>query len=239
MRINLGLGYRRVSPFLGFCGVLATVTGVQAQESKPGVLIDKVVLRFTSPDTGGSEKPQFVFERELAFAARLEALADREYRPQDNQAFAERHVRGALEVQIAETLLGSHEVYPPIEAKELKVRIRAAKSALLQRVGGTIVLQAAADAEGVSSAEQTRWLERRARASLYLDRMVAPMLTPGETELRIAHRTTRTPFFGKPYHRISAALRRWYVAQRLRVAVRAFYEGARTRVSVIISTSTR
>jgi hypothetical protein len=60
------------------------------------------------------------------------------------------------------------------------------------------------------------------------------MLTPSDTELRIVHRTTRTPFTGADYEAIAPMLQRWYVAQRLNVAVRAFYEGARSRLQVTL-----
>jgi hypothetical protein len=70
---------------------------------------------------------------------------------------------------------------------------------------------------------------------LYLDRMVATMLTPTDTELRIVHRTTRTPFSAQPYEAIAPLLGRWYVAQRLNAAVRAFYEGARSRIKVTLA----
>jgi hypothetical protein len=63
--------------------------------------------------------------------------------------------------------------------------------------------------------------------------MVATMLTPSDTELRIVHRTTRTPFSAAPYETVAPMLQRWYVAQRLNTAVRAFYEGARSRLQVV------
>jgi hypothetical protein len=53
-------------------------------------------------------------------------------------------------------------------------------------------------AESLDPGELDSLLVRRARASLYLDRMVATMLTPSDTELRIIHRTTRTPFSRSP-----------------------------------------
>jgi hypothetical protein len=99
-------------------------------------------------------------------------------------------------------------------------------------VGGDAELERARLAEDIAPGEVDVLLARRARASLYLDRMVATMLTPSDTELRIVHRTTRTPFSGSPYEAIAPLLSRWYVAQRLNTAVRAFYEGARSRLQV-------
>jgi hypothetical protein len=110
--------------------------------------------------------------------------------------------------------------------------VRAAALSLAQQVGGQALLDEASAAEGIDAREITGLLSRRARASLYLDRMVAPMLTPTDTELRIVHRTTRTPFSARPYEDIAPLFARWYVAQRLNTAVRAFYEGARSRIKV-------
>ena len=60
------------------------------------------------------------------------------------------------------------------------------------------------------------------------------MLAPSETELRVVHRTMQSPFSSQPFVDVAVALRRWYVAQQLNNAVRAFYEGARSRIAVEI-----
>ena len=80
----------------------------------------------------------------------------------------------------------------------------------------------AAAAEGIDSREVTSILRRQARASLYLDRMVAPMLTPSDAELRNIHRVVQTPFRDRPYEEIEPALRRWYVGRRLNAALASF-----------------
>src|SRR5689334_3205717 len=72
-------------------------------------LLDRVVVRWTAPETGGVGKPQFIFQRELAFEARLESLADPEPEP---GSFHDRHVRAALDLHIGETLLASLPVTP-------------------------------------------------------------------------------------------------------------------------------
>lgn len=43
---------------------------------------------------------------------------------------------------------------------------------------------------------------RQARASLYLDKMIAPMLEPSEIELRDLWRTGTTPFKDLPFDRV-------------------------------------
>ncbi len=210
------------------------VSPARAQPA-PGVLLDRVAARFTSPETGGIARPRFVFERELAFEARLEALQDAGYRVSAEAPYLDRHVRAALERHMAEVLLGSLEITPEPSEAELEARAGAAQVSLVQQVGGPAALAAARDAEGISPGELRELLARRARASLYLDRMVATMLTPSDTELRIVHRTTRTPFSAQAYEDIAPLLRHWYIAQRLNVAVRAFYEGARSRIRVTLT----
>ncbi len=223
-RFRLAAWRRAVAGLIYFGSTLAW-----AQEP---VLVDRVVIRFTSPDTGGVARPRFVFERRLALLARLQALADPDFRRNPRADYLARHVRAALEQHIAEQLLSSYEIRPPPTEAELEVRLRAAHVSLLERVGGAGQFESAVRAEGLGVHEVTQLLAARARASLYLDRMVAPMLTPSETELRVVHRTTRTPFSSQPYEEIAEPLRRWYVSQRLSAAVKAFYEGARSRVAV-------
>ncbi len=196
------------------------------------VVVDRVAVRFTAPETGGIDRPQFIFERELAFEARLEALGDSSFRPSSEEPYLDRHVRAALERHMAEVLLCSLEITPEPTRSELAQRVRTARLTLAQQVKGDTELELASHAEGITPSEVSLLLARRARASLYLDRMVATMLTPSDTELRIVHRTTRTPFSGAEYETVAPMLQRWYVAQRLNAAVRAFYEGARSRISV-------
>lgn len=202
-----------------------------------GVLVDRVVVRFTAPETGGVNNPRFIFERELAFEARIDALGDTSFTPSPELPYLDRHVRGALERHMAETLLESLEITPEPGAAELEQRVRSARLGLREQLGGEDALARASQAEGIDGAEIQRLLARRARASLYLDRMVATMLTPSDTELRIVHRTTRTPFSGQPYEAVAPLLQRWYVGQRLSAAVRAFYEGARSRIKLTFTTA--
>jgi hypothetical protein len=197
--------------------------------------IDRVVARFTAPETGGVASPRFILERELAFEARLEALADSGFAVTVTKPYLDRHVRAALERHMAETLLESLEITPEPSPVDLHVRMRSARLALVEQVGGEGALSELQRAEGLDPKEIGPLLARRARASLYLDRMVATMLTPSDTELRIVHRTTRTPFSAQPYEAVAPLLARWYVGQRLNAAVRAFYEGARSRIKVAIA----
>jgi hypothetical protein len=212
--------------------LLGAVTLLLAPVGRADVPIDRVIARFTAPEIGGVGSPRFVLERELAFEARLEALADSSHHATPDEPYLERHAHAALERHMAETLLEGQEIAPEPTRAELDARVRAARVSLEQQVGGGRSLELAMAAEGIESGELYRLLWRRARASLYLDRMVASMLTPSDAELIIVHRTMATPFSGQPYEQVAPQLRRWYTAQRLNTAVRAFYESARSRITL-------
>jgi hypothetical protein len=207
--------------------VAALAPGAATAET---VVVDRTVVRFVAPETGGVRAPRFIHERELAFEARLEALAD----PERDAAgpYQPRHVRAALERHIAETLLASSRIDPPPSEVELARVSLAAQAMLAERAGGDEALQAAADAEQVGPAMVQRIAARQARASLYVDRMIAPMLQPTEAELRAAHRQSR--YRSLPYEEARPALRRWVVGQRLAAAVVAHYQEARARLAVTV-----
>jgi hypothetical protein len=200
--------------------------------SAPAALLDRVAVRWYAPETGGPQKPQFIFARELAFEARLESLADPDPEP---GPYHDRHVRAALDRHIAETLLAALPILPEADAKTLAAAIAVARSVLEQRVHGRAKLLEAAKAEAMDADEIERILERQAKAGIYLDRMVAPMLRPSEIELRDLLRTGSTPFKDMPYDQVQSALERWYVGQRLAKATDAYYQNARARVVMHVS----
>jgi hypothetical protein len=202
----------------------------------PAPLIDRVVVRWHAPDTGGPAHPQFVFERELAFEARLESLADPDPEP---GPYHDRHVRAALERHIAETLLAARPITPRPDPKLIGQRAEAARAILEMRVHGRAKLLEAARLEGIGSEELDLMLQRQARASLYLDRMVAPMLEPSELDLLDLWRTGATPFKDQPFDQIKPALSRWYVGQRLAKETEADFQRARSRVVISVSRRSR
>jgi hypothetical protein len=206
---------------------------VTAVASAAPVTLDRAVVRFDAPETGGISHPQFVFERELAFEARIEALADSD-RAERKSAYLDRHIRSALERHIAEELLSHLPMDPEPAQSEIARRVLAARAVLEQRVGGAADLATAAGAEGLDAAEVDRLVLREARASLYLDRMVAPMLEPSEAELREVHRANSNPFRSQRFDDVAEPLRRWFVGQRLEAALGAFYQNARARVHIVV-----
>ncbi|HEY3665881.1 MAG TPA: hypothetical protein VGL19_07780, partial [Polyangiaceae bacterium] len=187
-----------------------------------------------APETGGARHPRFVFERQLAFEARLEALSDPDRGALGDAPYRDRHVTAALDRHIAETILGTLHIEPEPTSAELEHQAQLAHRMLSDRAGGEDALDAARRAEGISERELGRLLQQKARASLYLDRMVTPMLEPSEAELRSIHKSTSTPFADAPFDSIRPALLRWYVSRRLNAALSSFFENARSRIDVTV-----
>ncbi len=194
------------------------------------LLVDRTVVRFEAPELGGARSPRFVTARQLAFEARIEALADPD---RSGAAYRDRHVSAALERHVAETLLASLRIEPEPTGDELRAQTESARRLTEDRVGGPDALGAAATAEGIGQRELVTLFQRQARASLYLDRMVAPMLSPSDAELRALFRNEKTPYRDAPFETVLPGLRRWYVSTRLQAALAAYYQNARSRLRIV------
>ncbi|HEY4105110.1 MAG TPA: hypothetical protein VGM44_14530 [Polyangiaceae bacterium] len=212
--------------------LLAASSALASPLAAEPVLVDRAVVRFSAPETGGARHPRFVFERELSFEARLEALADPDRFSLGDTPYFERHVKAALERHVAETILAALRIEPEPTQAELQHQMDAAHRMLSDRAGGEDALDDARHKEGLSDREFWRILAQKARASLYVDRMVTPMLEPSEAELKSIHKSTSTPFSGQPFELIRPALLRWYVSRRLNAALSTFYENARSRIEI-------
>lgn len=196
------------------------------------VELDRSVVRFYAPETGGVERPRFISERWLAFEARLEALADQD-RTSD-QPYRERHVSAALERHVSEVLLSSLRIEPEPTDAALGRQVELARKLLVDRVGGEDALLEAQRAEGISRSELSSLLRRQARASLYLDRMVAPMLRPSDAELEAIQRSAPAALQNEPFARVRPLLLRWYVSKRLGAAMSSFFQEARSRITITL-----
>ncbi len=193
-------------------------------------IVDRVVVRFYAPETGGATRPRFVTERMLAFEARLEALAE----DPDAEGYQDRHVRAAMDHHVAEELLASLSVEGGTEPPDLPRLATAGRTELAARAGGEARLQAAALAEGIAPREIDAMLRRSARAAYYVDKNVSPMLHPTDEQLREVFRTSAHPFKNRKYDDAKADLGRWLVAERLRVAETSFLQTARSRVKILV-----
>ncbi len=212
-------------------GLLAACCFCRAGRAEP-LVVERTVVRFIAPETGGAQSPRFIFERTLAFEARLEALADPD---QDSTVpYRERHVRAALERHVAETLLANLRIEPEPTTAELDRQTQSARLMLHARVGGPTALAKAANAEGIGERELLGVIRRQARASLYLDRMVMPMLAPSDAELRAVQHAAPPELRERPFGQVAPELRRWYVSRRLATAISSFYQNARARLVLTI-----
>lgn len=177
----------------------------------------------------GDARPRFITARELAFEARIEALVEGR---KQALAYLDSHVRAAIQRRVSEEILASLPVEPAPEPRDVGRYAEDARILIEQQVGGRSALNEAAIAEGITAEELNAMLRRRARASYYLDKMVAPMLQPSDAELREAHRRGDTPFTESAFDASEAKIRAWYVSARLRAALDSFYRGVRAKVSV-------
>jgi len=193
------------------------------------VLVDRVVARFRSADADERAGVHVVFERELSFEAHIEAMAlgdAPESRP------SERHIRAALARHITESLLEALPLEPAATPIEVGQRAAQARRMLEVRVGGTDRLAAALANDRISVDELDAMMRRTARASLYLDRMVAPLVEPTDIELKEILASGQTPYSSKPFAEVKDDLRRWVIARRVGDALDAFYQRARSRIVV-------
>ncbi len=214
------------STCLLFLGVLAGVADAAGPEVAS---LDRTVVRWAARSSDGHAQPHFIGARELAFESRIEGLSEgREL----SRPYSDSHVRTAIQRHITEEILAELPVDPPPAPKEVGRYAEGARIAIEQQVGGRVALNLAANLEGITAEELNAMLRRRARASYYLDKVVAPMLQPSEAELREVHRHGDTPFTGSPFVAVEDKVRNWYVSVRLRNALDSYYRSVRTKVSV-------
>jgi hypothetical protein len=223
----------------------------------PPLALDRVAVIFDAPETGGAEAPRAILERELAFEARLEALAVGEPVGDERGPYGARHIRAALDRHIATELLAalpedSHgEPRDPCDVARSEAPqstttsprsdeedVALARSLLLARLRPTkgadarTALEDAMAAERFTDDDLVRLLRREARAARYLDRVVAPMLAPTDGELRALLRTPDYPLSDKPFTEVRCVLRSALLSQRLGKALGAFLQTSRLRLHI-------
>ncbi len=211
--------------------VVASGTAARAQqrdEAKP-VLVDRVVARWRMVESDSRGTGHLIFAREIAFEARLEGMALGDG-PRDK--IADRHIRAALARHVTESLLEELPLEPAATPAQVAERAAKARQALEARVGGAERLEAAREQERISTDELDAMLRRTARASLYLDRMIAPLLEPTDIELRELHAAGKTPFTSERFVDVVEKLRRWVLAQRMAQALDDFWQRARSRIVI-------
>lgn len=232
--MNGGAGSRAVGV------ALALVASTLPCRAFGDVAVDRTVVRFFAPETGGAEQPRFVTERVLAFQARLDAMAERPDGLGDN--YDERNVRIALDHDIAEELLaalaqklirGSPLSRRPSDADLARLTDDLA-AGFYDRLGGADRVHRAAALEELDASDESELLDRQALAAFYIDRAVTPILDTNEEQLREVFRTAAHPYRGGSFADVRDALRRWFVMERLRAAENAFMQSARARLTIVV-----
>jgi hypothetical protein len=109
------------------------------------------------------------------------------------------------------------------------------RQAQFERLGGRERVLAAAAAEQIDPGEVDDLFRRAALAAWYIDRVVAPILSPTEEQLREVYRTAAHPYRGRPFDEVRSRLLRWFVSERLRVAEGSFMQAARARLKVVVT----
>ena len=222
-------------------GALGTPTGSP-------LAIDQTAVRWHAPATDGVIQPQFVSARMLAFLARLEALVAG--KPSDAPAYDSKHVRLALQRHITEVILANLPVDPQAKPKEIADYAEEARNVIERQIAekqmtgtkersnnkgarsGRRLIAAAAVAEGIDAEDLDAFLLRRARASWYLDKMVAPMLEPSTADLIAVQRSGQTPYTKVSFAKARNQLRDWFLTTRLAVALDRYYRNVRSTVRV-------
>ncbi len=191
--------------------------------------VDRVAVRFVSPETGGAARPRFFTERELAFWTRVEALLEQTaLEPND---YPERYVRAAVDRLVARTMLASLLIQRGVEPPNLQATTFEARADLETRLGVGALARAMKE-EGIEEDELTAFLRDEVRAVYYIDRTVTPILAVSEDALREAFRSSMHPFRGGKFDDVRTKLRRWLVTERLRAAEIEFLQGARARIKI-------
>ena len=202
-------------------------------------LIERTAVRFYSPETGGAAYPRFIFQRVLAFEARLAEMAES---PEGiGESYGERDVRDAIEHHVAEEILASLADRLATEAPtgrrpsagDMAAVERSVGVAFVERMGGRARIDGAAQAEQIDRVEVDAIVRRAALAAWYVDRAVTPILHPSEEQLRNVFRASAHPYRGQPFEQVRGALEGWFVVERVRVAESAFLQAARARVRII------
>ncbi|MFO0549352.1 MAG: hypothetical protein U0271_13250 [Polyangiaceae bacterium] len=214
---------------LGLASLIASVLPAEARADSRPVVLDRVIARWRTVEENKSGEGHLIFARELAFEARLEAMALGD-RP--DARLVDRHIRAALARHVTESLLELLPLEPTPPPQEVADRAELARKGLIARVGGEERLMKAQVLERFSDDEVDAMLRRTARASLYLDRMVAPLVVPTDFELREMHASGQTPFTSQRFADCIDKLRRWVIGQRLAATLDDFWQRTRSRIVI-------
>jgi len=221
-----------------FVVVMATAPGASSAPPVPSKVIDRVVARFSDPESGqASGAIRFVMMRELVVDAWLVAY-ERAAPGSKPTGFDEKQLRAALERHVIEEVL-SERLGETIAESVIDKRAIEARTALELAVGTGRIEQAVASANGGAvsggTVELASILRRRARAEIYLELAISQPVDVSETDLRAAYAKPPSPLMGKTFEEAAPALRIALRSARLRDASQAYYQAVRGRLKLEIA----
>jgi hypothetical protein len=221
---------RLVTRVTGFVVALAAVLLAGTAGAQAPVVVDRVAVRFISPETGGAAHPRFFTEREIALFTRFEALIEQV--PIEADVYPERYVRSATDRLVARAMLASLLVQRGSEPPDLPRLALDARAELADRIGGAAVLDDALQREGIEDSELMAFLRDHVRATWYVDKAITPIISVTEDSLREAFRSSLHPFRTQKFDDVRGRLRRWLVVERMRSAELEFLQSARARIKI-------
>ncbi len=208
--------------------LLATFGAPPVRAAGTRIAFDRVAVRYTSQETGGTSMPHFLFDRQVAFLVRVEALLEDGQLGDD---YIDRHLRSTVERAVAEQMLAALQVRSE-EPPRLPDLVAAARDDLEAQIGPE-KFRGAMEAEGITRAELDAVLRDRARAMTYVDREVVPFLQPSEDELYSAFRSAVHPYRASKYEIVRARFLRWYVLTRFRTLSLDYLQGVKSRTTIV------
>ncbi len=201
---------------------------VSAEGAGKRVAFDRVAVRYSSSETGGAGSPRFLFDRQVAFLVRIEALLEDGQLTDD---YIDRHLRTTVERQIAEQMLAELQVRSE-EPARLPDRVASARRDLEELIGANRFKESL-DAEGITEAELSDLLRDRVRALTYVDSEMTPLLQPSENELYAAFRSAVHPYRNAKYEAVRDKFLRWYVLTRFRALTLDYLQGVKSRTPIV------
>jgi hypothetical protein len=204
--------------------------------SSRAAVLDRVVARFSDPESADAGGVRFVMMRELILEAWIVAY-ERATPAETPTGFDDKLLRAALERHVIEDVLSQRLPSTATPAK-LQKGVDGARLALRLGVNdrvSEILSKASGGAPDGGVAELESILLRRARAETYLELAVAEPVDVTEGELRAAWAHPPAMLEGTEFEKAVPALRVLVRATRLREAAQAYYQAVRARIHLEIS----
>ena len=227
---------RGLAVALAFAAVSSAAIA-QGAASAPAKIIDRVVARFTDPESGQSAGAiRFVMMRELVLEAWLVAF-ERAPAGVTPTGFDDKQLRIALERHVIDEVL-SERLADSAPPGVVTKRTDEARTALALTIGTGRLDEALSAASGAATGggvvELASILRRRARAEIYLEVAISQPVDVGEAELRAAYAKPPQALAGKSFEEAAPALRVFLRSSRLRDASQAYYQAVRGRLKLEI-----